>query len=123
MHIFKTMDTCFFFSENAWKRCSHTLSSQILFISVFYMNFTWIYNTNVIHSGYLYSTSSSPLLLRGAPDTAYTVSEFHAKAPQATASEGLAQGPYIALVPMPFVVVLLSSQNAIQFIGSEVWSN
>ena len=96
MHIFKTMDTCLFFSENAWKRCSHTLSSQILFISVFYMNFTWIYNTNVIHSGYLYSTSSSPLLLRGAPDTAYTVSEFHAKAPQATASEGLAQGPYVA---------------------------
>ena len=25
-----------------------------------------------------------------------TVSEFHAKAPQATASEGLAQGPYVA---------------------------
>ena|SRR6218665_1170332 len=44
------------------------------------------------------STSSSPLLLRGAPDTARivdTVSEFHAKAPQATASEGLAQGPYM----------------------------
>ena len=25
-----------------------------------------------------------------------TVSEFHAEAPQATASEGLAQGPYMA---------------------------
>ena len=25
-----------------------------------------------------------------------TVSEFHAKAPQATANEGLAQGPYVA---------------------------
>jgi len=43
---------------------------------------------------------SSPLLLRGAPDTARiyraTVPEFHAEAPQATASEGLAKGPYVA---------------------------
>ena len=36
-----------------------------------------------IHSCYFYSTASSPLLLRG-----FT--------PQATASEGLAQGPYVA---------------------------
>ena len=28
-----------------------------------------------------------------------TVSEFHAEAPQATASEGLAQGPYVAARP------------------------
>ena len=50
-----------------------------------------------IYSGYFYSTSSSPLLLRGAPDTACmdTVSEFHAEAPQATVSGGLAQGPYV----------------------------
>src|SRR6218665_1004644 len=38
-----------------------------------------------IHSGYFYSASSSPLLLRGTPDT-----------PQATVNEGLAQGPYVA---------------------------
>jgi len=44
-----------------------------------------------IHSGYFYSTSSRPLLLRGAPDTAQIVPEFHAEAPQATVSEGLAQ--------------------------------
>ena len=43
----------------------------------------------------MYSASSSPLLLRGAPDTARIMSEFHAKDPQATAIEGLAQGPYM----------------------------
>ena len=52
---------------------------------------------DLIHSRYFYSTSSNPLLLRGAPDTAcVSVSEFHAEAPQATASEGLAQGPYVS---------------------------
>ena len=34
-----------------------------------------------IHSGYFYSASSRPLLLRGAPDNSTdTVSEFHAEA-------------------------------------------
>ena len=47
-----------------------------------------------IHSGYFYITSSSPLLLRGAPGTALIL--CHAEAPQATVSEGLAQGPYMA---------------------------
>src|SRR6218665_3619991 len=50
-----------------------------------------------IRSGYFYSASSSPLLLRGVPDSLDTVSEFHAEAPQATTSEGLAQGPYVAV--------------------------
>ena len=51
-----------------------------------------------IHSFRLfYSTPSSPLLLRGASDDSTdTVLEFHAEAPQATATEGLAQGPYVA---------------------------
>src|SRR6218665_2235339 len=49
-----------------------------------------------IHSGYFYSTSSSPLLLRVTPDSTDNVSEFCAEAPQATASEGLVQGPYVA---------------------------
>src|SRR6218665_2328344 len=49
-----------------------------------------------IHSGYFYSASSSPLLLRGARDSTNTVPEFHAEAPQATANEGLSQGPYVA---------------------------
>ena len=51
------------------------------------------------YSGYFYSASSSPLLLRGAADAARigpTVSEFHAEAPQAIANEGLAQGSYVA---------------------------
>ena len=50
-----------------------------------------------IHSGYFYSTASSPLYIlraRGTPDTAWILS--HAKTPQVAASEGLAQGPYVA---------------------------
>src|SRR6218665_1978295 len=45
------------------------------------------------------STWSSSLLLIGAPKSQHstdTVSEFHAEVPQATASEGLAQGPHAA---------------------------
>jgi len=47
------------------------------------------------YSGYLNSASSSPLLLRGAPDYIIdTVSELTHE--QATVSEGLAQSPYVA---------------------------
>jgi len=51
-----------------------------------------------IHSFYFYSASSSLLLLRGAPDTARILRmlEFHAEAPPATVSEGLAPVPYMA---------------------------
>src|SRR6218665_2197964 len=51
-----------------------------------------------IYSRYFYSASSSPLILRGASDYSVdTASEFHAEAlMQATASEGLAQGPKMA---------------------------
>jgi len=52
------------------------------------------YVVKFIHSGYFYSTCSSPLLLRGAPDSTDNVLEFDAEAPQATVSEGLTQGPY-----------------------------
>src|SRR6218665_1379520 len=49
------------------------------------------------NSGYFYSASSSPLLLRGAPDTARivsdTVPEFHA---EGIWREGLAKGSYVA---------------------------
>jgi len=44
-----------------------------------------------IHSGYFYSASSSPLLLRGTPNCSIE----HAEALQATVSEGLTQGPYV----------------------------
>src|SRR6218665_1783948 len=60
-----------------------------------------IKNTNCtyihIHSGYFYSTSTSPLLFRRAPNyTTDIVLELHAETPHATASDGLAQGPYVA---------------------------
>src|SRR6218665_663251 len=50
-----------------------------------------------IHSGYFYSrlfTTSTPQ--SSSRHSMDTVPEFHAKAPQATVSEGLAQGPYVA---------------------------
>src|SRR6218665_361437 len=56
-----------------------------------------------IHSGYFYGASSSPLLLRGAPDTAGILCcapQFHREVPQATVSEGLAQGRYVADICM-----------------------
>ena len=50
-----------------------------------------------IHSGHFYSRlfkfTSTQRHFRHSIDT---VSEFHTEAPQATASEGLAQGPYVA---------------------------
>ena len=49
------------------------------------------------HSFRLFSPSSSPLLFRGAPrHSTDAVSEFQAEAPQATAIEGVIQGPYVA---------------------------
>src|SRR6218665_298982 len=54
-----------------------------------------------IHLGYFYSASSNPLRLRSASDTARigpTMPEFHAETPRATASEGLAQGTYLAAI-------------------------
>ena len=49
-----------------------------------------------IHSSYLCSASSSPSLIRGASDSAWILCQFHAEAPQASAREGLVQGPYMA---------------------------
>ena len=52
-----------------------------------------------IHSRYLYSASSRSITTqRRSRHSTDTMSEFHAKAPQPTASaiEGLAQGPYVA---------------------------
>src|SRR6218665_447425 len=51
-----------------------------------------------IYSGYFYSASSSPLCTtqRRSRHSTDTVPEFHAEAPQATVSEILDQGPYLA---------------------------
>ena len=50
----------------------------------------------LIHSGYLYSTSPSPLLLRGAPDTARILCRNFTPKRHRQLSEGLVQGPYVA---------------------------
>jgi len=53
-----------------------------------------LYNS-FIYSGYFCSTSSSPILLRGAPGNSIeTVLELTRQS--ATVSEGLAQSPYVA---------------------------
>ena len=50
-----------------------------------------------IHSGYFYSASASPQLLRSTPNySTDTLSKFHADVPQAIASKGLAQSLYVA---------------------------
>ena len=59
-----------------------------------YLRECFSYDNSFIHSGYFYSASSSPLLLRSASDTAW-MSEFLAESPQPTASEGLSKGPYM----------------------------
>ena len=47
----------------------------------FLYSFILIFIHSFIHSDHFYSASSSPLLLRGAPDySTDTVSEFHAEA-------------------------------------------
>ena len=66
-----------------------------------------------IHSVYFYNVSSSPLLLRGASDTASmdTVAEFHAEAPQAIVSEILAQGSYVAAARVGFEPATLRTKG------------
>src|SRR6218665_2567736 len=51
-----------------------------------------------IHTGYFYSASWTPYTTtqRRSRHSTDTVPEFHAEAPQATVSEELAQGPYLA---------------------------
>jgi len=54
------------------------------------------FNNSFIHSGYFYSASSPPLKFtttrRRSRHSTDTVPEFHAEAPHATVSDGLAQG-------------------------------
>ena len=58
----------------------------------------YIITHSFVHSGYFYSAPTSPLLLRGAPDTARILCRSFTpkRHVQATASEGLAQGPNVA---------------------------
>jgi len=47
-----------------------------------------------IHSGYFNSTITQ----RCSRHSTDTLAEFHVKVPQVTASEGLAQGPYVVAI-------------------------
>src|SRR6218665_793769 len=63
------------------------LSSNFIYICLFIYLF--------IYSGYFYSAFSSPLLLRGAPDTARI--PCRSFTPKCHTSEGLSQVPYLAV--------------------------
>jgi len=68
---------------------------QHLYISWLCLKFI----NSFIRSGHFYSASSSPLQYyysEAIPTQHSTVPEFHAEVPQATVSEGLAQGTYVA---------------------------
>src|SRR6218665_1286259 len=55
--------------------------NNISLLNTFVSSFICIFIHSFIHSGHFYSTPSSPLLPRGAPDySTDTVSEFHAEA-------------------------------------------
>ena len=75
-------------------------------LGIFMLNWLLQYATTLvaelssIHSGYFYSASSNPLLYRGAPN----------RAQQATASEGLAQSPFVA-ARAPFEPVTLRTKG------------
>ena len=64
------------------------------------MSWSHVLVHSFIQSGYFYSASSSPLLepttQKRSRHNMDAVPDSHAKAPQATASEGLAQGSYVA---------------------------
>src|SRR6218665_586480 len=76
---------------------SNRLHLRISISIFFFVVFQHSVNIDLsFHSGYFYSASSSPLLLRRSRHGMGTMSEFYAEAPQATASEALAPGPYVA---------------------------
>ena len=57
------------------------------------MHVLYMYVLVLIHSGHFFKSTTTQKRSRHSTDT---VPEFHTEAPQATASEGLAQGPYVA---------------------------
>ena len=50
-----------------------------------------------IHSGYSYTAFQVHYYSEAPLTQHWDASKFHAKAPRATASEGLAQGPYVVV--------------------------
>src|SRR6218665_4004117 len=75
--------------------------------------FIW-FQSSFIHSGHFYSTPSSPLLLRGAPD--YSTDTVSCRSAQAAVGKGLAQGPYVAaragVEPTTLRLKVIASTNA-----------
>ena len=74
---------------------------------------------SIIYSGHFYSASSSPLLLRGAPDySTDTISEFHAEAHRQLQVKDLSkdQGPYVTAraggEPTTLRLKVIASTNA-----------
>jgi len=65
------------------------------------LNNSWLYRRTLFHS-FIQAISIAPLKVllyytqKHSRQSTDTVPEFHAEAPQATVSEGLAQGPYVA---------------------------
>ena len=62
--------------------------------------YTYIaFNNSLIHLGYFYSAfKSTTTTQKRSRQSTDTVSEFSDEAPQAIASEGLVQGPYVAAI-------------------------
>jgi len=78
--------TVLIFRQLLWRWKAKTRNKGVwLWRYILHANY-WRFNGySFIHSGYFYSASSSPLLFRGAPDTARLLCRsFHAEASQAT---------------------------------------
>src|SRR6218665_3426866 len=77
--------------------CTHAHVNECKCMPLILFNLSGVTFHSFIHSEYFYSASSSPLLLRDAPNTAWILCwSFTAKRHQVTASEELARGPYMA---------------------------
>ena len=87
--VFCTSDFCL--EENIESVMLYQMYNEAI---INYNSIHW-YNA-FIHSRYFYSASSSPLLLRCAPDyNINTVSELTLRSATGTTSQGITQGPYV----------------------------
>ena len=75
MYNVYVLHLCIVFMYECLHICIYARNACIIYASMYVCVYSFI------HSGHFYSASSSPLLLRGAPDySTNTVSEFHAAA-------------------------------------------
>src|SRR6218665_441424 len=75
--------------------------------SYFSIAFSKLIHDSFIQSiSMIYPFSSPQTTQRRSRHSTDTVSEFHAEAPQAIASEGLAKGPYVAVIEPPILRLL-----------------